>query len=135
MPVGLNDLPQELLTKILDYLPVESCLKVAKDELGDIFSIFQALGHVSISLDIESFIVDYLRMHRRLKTFSLSFLKEVGFIKYLEWDCDVELQLTDIPEGCSEIHCANEDHKYITDRLLEHLCGHNKTSLNSTTTL
>ncbi|CAJ0605880.1 unnamed protein product [Cylicocyclus nassatus] len=30
MPVGLNDLPIELLVKITDYLTVKSCLELAK---------------------------------------------------------------------------------------------------------
>ncbi|KAK6737986.1 hypothetical protein RB195_020214 [Necator americanus] len=167
MPVGLNDLPLELLVKITDYLSVECCLELAKvterlsiavghslshtnchiqgywrrrdpkfevifermgdevvlarntDELIEIFAIFRTLGHVSISLDIDDFAVDHLRTQGRLPTFSLSFLGKVITIKKLEWDCDVEVKLTDLPRGNSKLDRIIQDEETATNLLLE----------------
>ncbi|EYC42387.1 hypothetical protein Y032_0533g3054 [Ancylostoma ceylanicum] len=102
----------------------------AYDELSRIFSIFHSLGHLSISMDIGNFIQDHTRMQGRAKTFSLSFLNKMSYIKMLEWDCEAGVKLDEIPMGCSKICFTNEgnqDLAKITERILEKMYGPRRT--------
>ncbi|KAK6737987.1 hypothetical protein RB195_020214 [Necator americanus] len=104
---------------IFERMGDEVVLARNTDELIEIFAIFRTLGHVSISLDIDDFAVDHLRTQGRLPTFSLSFLGKVITIKKLEWDCDVEVKLTDLPRGNSKLDRIIQDEETATNLLLE----------------
>ncbi|EYC42385.1 hypothetical protein Y032_0533g3054 [Ancylostoma ceylanicum] len=81
-------------------------------------------------MDIGNFIQDHTRMQGRAKTFSLSFLNKMSYIKMLEWDCEAGVKLDEIPMGCSKICFTNEgnqDLAKITERILEKMYGPRRT--------
>ncbi|XGW13033.1 hypothetical protein V3C99_013572 [Haemonchus contortus] len=151
MPVGLSDLPLELLVIITNNLSVKCCNNLAKvspqlraavnvslkninchvqgywreqdpkfeviferngdevllarniEQLTEMFAEIKSLKKISIAMDFGDCAKEPLRYRNRPLTFSLDFLKEVQRIEHLEWDCDIDVKLVDIPKTCSRI--------------------------------
>ncbi|KAK5981339.1 hypothetical protein GCK32_007442 [Trichostrongylus colubriformis] len=157
MPVGLIDLPLELLVTITNNLSVKSCNSLAKvspqlraavnlslknmtchvqgywreqdpkfeviferngdevvlarniEELNDVLREIKSFKKISIALDVGDFSNERLSTRNRPLKFSLDFLREVQHVETVEWDCDIDVKLEDIPDACSQIVFTNHN--------------------------
>ncbi|WKX93585.1 hypothetical protein Q1695_011112 [Nippostrongylus brasiliensis] len=75
-------------------------------EMTEMFLNIHSFKRLSIALDAS----EGAEARRRVRTFSLDFLKNVQGVEEIEWDCDFDVDLIDVPETCSKILIPNHRH-------------------------
>ncbi|VDL76768.1 unnamed protein product [Nippostrongylus brasiliensis] len=71
--------------------------------MTEMFLNIHSFKRLSIALDAS----EGAEARRRVRTFSLDFLKNVQVVEQIEWDCDFDVDLIDVPETCSKILISN----------------------------